>query len=190
MSTILYYSTKCSFCTALIARLRRENGGQDMHFVCIDKRVKEPNGTVSVVLKNNQKIRLPPTVKEVPSLLLLNRGHRVLSGKEVSEHLFGRTSQTVESRAEAPCEPAAFSFSNGANGVVSDGFSFLDQSADDLSSKGGGGTRQMYHYATFDQNDAIETPPDTYEPGKITESEMERKQKERDLDIPVVAPRR
>jgi len=161
-----------------------------MHFVCIDKRVRESDGSVSVILKNNQKIRLPPTVREVPSLLLLNRGHRVISGQEVGEHLFGEAKQNADAHPVANCEPAAFSFSNGGNGVVSDGFSFLDQSADELSSKGGGGTRQMYHYATFDQNDAIETPPDTYEPGKITESEMERKQKERDLDVPVVAPRR
>ena len=45
-------------------------------------------------------------------------------------------------------------------GVMSDSYSFLNQSADELSAKGNGGTKQMYNYCSITDNISINTPKD------------------------------
>ena len=90
------------------------------------------------------------------ALLLLNRGNRVLFGEEIKDFIKPRE-KSVESMIMGG-EPLAFSFSN-ENEIVSDKFSFLDMSADDLLAKGGGGMRMLYNYATLDSETSIETPP-------------------------------
>jgi hypothetical protein len=69
-------------------------------------------------------------------------------------------------------------------GVVSDNFSFLDQSSDSLSAKGDGGLRQLHQYATLAHVDKIETPPDNYVPDKIGEVSLETLQQQRNKEIP------
>ena len=66
--------------------------------------------------------------------------------------------------------------------IVSDNYSFLDMTSDDLSAKGGGGTRQMHSYASLDFNDKIQTPEDNYDPNKVNEGDLEKLQRERDAD--------
>ena len=83
---------------------------KDMHFVCIDNRVKEANGKINVILGNGAKILLPPNVTKVPALLLLNRGNRVLFGEEIKEFIRPKK-KSVESMIMGG-EPLAFSFSN------------------------------------------------------------------------------
>ena len=68
-------------------------------------------------------------------------------------------------------------------GVSSDSYSFLDQSADDLSAKGSGGLRQSHHYAHIMHQDQIETPPDTYSADTIGEVSINKIQSQRDNDI-------
>ena len=84
-------------------------------------------------------------------------------------------------------EPNAFSLgreSMGSGfGVASDNYSFLDQSADELSAKGNGGMRQLYNYATIDFVDKIETPPDTYSPDKVGSVSLEQLQQKRQSEI-------
>jgi hypothetical protein len=46
---------------------------------------------------------------------------------------------------------------------MSDSFSFLDMGADDLSTKGSGGTRQMYNYTGLeDASEQMRTPTDDF----------------------------
>ena len=71
----------------------------------------------------------------------------------------------------------------GGFGVASDNYSFLDQSADELSAKGNGGMRQLYNYATIDLVDKIETPPDNYTPDKVGSVSLEQLQQKRNSDI-------
>jgi len=83
-------------------------------------------------------------------------------------------------------EPNSFSLgreSMGGFGVASDNYSFLDQTADELSAKGNGGMRQLYNYATLDLVDKIETPPDNYSPDKVGSVSLEQLQQKRNLDI-------
>jgi hypothetical protein len=65
-------------------------------------------------------------------------------------------------------------FSNG--GIVSDNFSFLDQSDTELSVKGNGGLRQMHNYVTLNDsmNLTMKLPQDDYDykNDKLKEGEM------------------
>jgi hypothetical protein len=77
----------------------------------------------------------------------------------------------------------AFSFNGSGFGVVSDNYSFLDQSADALQAKGDGGLRQMHHYATLENSDKINTPEDKYQPDKIGQVSVEKLQQSRNSQI-------
>ena len=78
MSNILYYSNYCENSKNLLRNLSRSKIQEDLHYICIDKRIKQPNGNIYILLKNGQQIILPPTVTKVPALLQLNRGNNVL----------------------------------------------------------------------------------------------------------------
>ena len=63
---------------------------------------------------------------------------------------------------------------------MSDNFSFLDQSVESLSAKGDGGLRQIRNNTLLEHVDAIETPPDNYQPNTIgNTTSMDKIQQER-----------
>lgn len=186
MSTILYYSNHCPNCQQLLRALARSTAKDDIHFVCIDDRVTKQDGSTHVRLKNQQELLLPPTITKVPALLLLNKGHHVLFGEDIGRHFQPREAQAaIEATGAGGGEPQAFSFGGGSGGygVASDTFSFLDQTAEQMSAKGEGGMRQQHHYARLGQEDNIQTPPDTYEPDKVGPATIESVQTERDAAL-------
>tara|TARA_R110001592_G_scaffold147864_2_gene372398 strand:- start:571 stop:1083 length:513 start_codon:yes stop_codon:yes gene_type:complete len=158
----------------------------DIHFICIDKRVRKPNGSTNVILADGEEILLPPNVTKVPALMLLNRGNRVLFGEEINTFIKPQEININNVSTMNNGEPNAFSFMDSATGgfgVASDNFSFLDQEPDELSAQGNGGMRQQHHYAGLNSHSAIETPPDTYTPNKVGEISVENLQSKRDRDI-------
>jgi len=169
MSQILYYSNYCENCKKLLQQLSKSQVKNDMHFICIDKRVQKTNGAIYIILENTQEIILPPTVTKVPALLLLNKSHHVLFGDDIYNHLQPLEENVNNIATKYDGEPAAFSLNNGLSsiGVASDNYSFLDQNSEALSAKGNGGMRQLYNYATINHQDNITTPPDTYESDTI-----------------------
>ena len=191
MSSILYYSNYCQNCKDLLQSISRSAIKDEIHFICLDNRVKRPNGATYVILSNNQEILLPPTITKVPALLLLNRGHHVLFGDDIKNHLEPKQIALNQSATINNGEPMAYSFNTcGAMnaggsgfGVASDNYSFLDQNSDDLAAKGNGGMRQQHHYATPESEYMIETPPDNYSPDKVGTVSMEQLQQSRANDI-------
>jgi hypothetical protein len=79
-------------------------------------------------------------------------------------------------------EPLAFSFDEMGH-TLSDNYSYLDMSADELSAKGNGGLRQMHNYMSINGDLSISTPPDTYTPDKVGSVDMSQLQAQRDMDI-------
>ena len=79
-------------------------------------------------------------------------------------------------------EPLAFSMNEMGSGL-SDNYSYLDMSAEELSAKGEGGLRMMHHYSTIKQNDSIATPPDDYVPNKVGNVDISKLQAQRNKDI-------
>jgi hypothetical protein len=150
MSSILYYSKYCETSKKYLQLLSKSNVQKDIHFICIDKRVKEANNKTYIVLDNGQKIVLPENVTKVPALLLLNQGYAVLYGEQILQHLKPRQEVEVRQATQNNMEPMAFSLGGGGGtgfgAVVSDQYSFLDQAPEDLEAKGNGGMRQMHNY--------------------------------------------
>ena len=187
MSSIIYYSTYCDKSKAVLTALSKSQVSNDIHFLCIDKRVKSSTGAVHIITESGEKVLLPPQVNRVPALLLLNKGHLVLYGEQILQHFQPKNVALNDHATGFNGEPNAFALgreSMGSGfGVASDNYSFLDQSPDELSAKGNGGMRQLYNYATIDLVDKIETPPDTYSPDKVGSVSMEQLQQKRQSEI-------
>ena len=191
MSHILYYSNYCNNCKNLLQNLAKNYNSKEIHFICVDKRIQEQEGTY-LILEKGEKVILPPSITNVPALLLLNHGHRVVFGNEISNHLVAKNNHNTNTNTNTNnvinssnnVDPEAFDFNGGVYGVCSDNFSFWDLNDDDLSTKGNGGMRQLYNYATVDMNNGIETPPDNYAPDKVGDVSLEKLQQERNEDLP------
>jgi hypothetical protein len=121
---------------------------KEVHFICIDKRVKDTNNKTYIVLENGQQIILPENVTKVPGLLLLNEGYQVLYGEQILQYLKPKQQQEVKQATQNNMEPMAFSLGGGGSfgDIVSDQYSFLDQDPSDLEATGNGGMRQMHNY--------------------------------------------
>jgi len=148
MSSILYYSKYCDVCKKYLQHLSKSDFQKDIHFICIDRRIKDSNNKTFIILENGQKIILPENITKVPALLLLNQGYQVLYGDQIIQHLKPRQQQEVRHATQNNMEPMAFSLGGGGGfgNIVSDHYSFLDQGPDDLKAEGNGGMRQMHNY--------------------------------------------
>jgi len=148
MSCILYYSKYCEVSKKYLQLLSKSDYQKDIHFICIDKRVKDANNKTYIILENQQKIILPENVTKVPALLLLNQGYNVLYGEQILQYLKPRQQQEIRQATQNNMEPMAFSLGGGGgfSDVVSDKYSFWDQDSSELSAEGSGGMRQMHNY--------------------------------------------
>ncbi len=183
MSSVLYYSNHCSNSKALLNYLSKTSVKNDIHFVCIDQRIKK-NNRIYIVMSNGSHLPLPENVTGVPALLLLNKGNRVAYGEEILSILrpIEEERNTIANRGNG--EPSSYAFGDsGLYGVASDQYSFLDQDASSMSAKGDGGLRQMHSYATIDMRDNIDTPVDNYVPDKIGSVDMEQLNQNRNAQV-------
>lgn len=200
MSSILYYSKYCEVSKKYIQILSKTNTQNDIHFICIDKRVKDSNNKTYIVLENGQKIILPDNVTRVPALLLLTKGYQVLYGEQILEHLKPRQVEEVRQATQNNMEPMAFSFGGGFSDIVSDNYSFLDQAPEDMEAKGNGGMRQMHNYvdlntafsgqlSEYGKNDETNTTirgatkMGEDASNQVMEDRMRKMKEERDADI-------
>ncbi len=188
MSSILYYSKFCDHSNKLLQTLSKANSQKDIHFICIDKRVKEANNKIFIVLENGQKIIMPENVNRVPALLLLNQNYQVLYGEAILNHLKPAQEVAVKKATQNNMEPMAFSFGGGGFGdIVSDAYSFLDQGSEELQAKGNGGMRQMHNYVDLNYSDNITTPADDHDykgSNKISgDLTVEQLQQQRDAEL-------
>lgn len=165
MDSILYYSNFCGNSKIALQMIGKSHLKDNMHFICVDNRRVEDNGQVVAILETGKEIRLPPNLKSVPAVLLLNRGYRLLTGSDILEYIQPKLDALNKAATGAQGEPMAYSFSGGGH-IASDTFSFLDQTAEELEAKGDGGAKQLYHYARPGQDYSIETPPDAGESEK------------------------
>jgi hypothetical protein len=194
MSSILYYSNYCEPSKKLLQTITKTQNVKDIHFICIDKRTKDSNGKTYIILENSQKIIMPENVTRVPALLLLNQNYKVIYGDEIYQHLKPQVIQEVKQATKNNMEPLNYqdgfsAFSGFGGGIVSDNYSFLDQSDTELSVKGNGGLRQMHNYVSLNDamNLTMHLPKDDheYKSDKLKEGEMsvESLQRKRDQEI-------
>ena len=187
MSSILYYSNFCEHSKKLLQTISKANVSKDIHFICIDKRTKDANNKIYIILENGQKIIMPENVSRVPALLLLNQGYQVLYGEAIVQHLKPKQEAMVKQATQNNLEPMAFAFGGGFGNVASDQYSFLDMDSDSLSAKGDGGVRQMHNYVDLNYSDNISTPEDEQDyksAGKISgDLTVEKLLQQREQDL-------
>jgi hypothetical protein len=186
MSSVLYYSNYCDKCKSILRLLGKSKDNDDIHFICIDKRVKSNNGAIYVILENQQKIVLPPQIQKVPAMLLLRENNKVIFGNEIVDRVKPKEDFNNSKATGFNGEPTAFALGNdntGGFGVASDSFSYWDQGSDELLAQGNGGSRQMYNYAGVEYASSIETPPDTWTPDKVEEGAFKQMEEQRNQDM-------
>jgi hypothetical protein len=179
MSCILYYSNFCEPSKKLLQTVSKTQNVNNMHFVCIDKRVKDSSGKVFIVLQTGQQLLMPESVTRVPALLLLNQNYKVIYGDDIYKHLRPQVTQEIKQATKNNMEPITYqdgfsSFGGFSGGIVSDNYSFLDQNDSELSVKGNGGLRQMHNYVTLSESNnlSMSLPKDDVEYSKIKEGEI------------------
>ena len=52
MSIALYYSNYCDHCKELLMKVSRTKTSNDIHFICIDNRSKQSDGSTHIILEN------------------------------------------------------------------------------------------------------------------------------------------
>jgi hypothetical protein len=195
MSSILYYSNFCEPSKKLLQTVSKTDIAKDIHFICIDKRVKE-NGKMFIILQNGQKIVMPENVTKVPALLLLNQQYKVIYGDQIYQQLKPAQEVQVQRATKNNMEPSAFldgfGFGSGlgfGSGVISDYFSFLDQNDTELGTKGEGGLRQMHSYVSLENSNilSMHLPQDDhdYKADKLKDGELniESLQRKREQEL-------
>jgi hypothetical protein len=195
MSSILYYSNYCEPSKKLLQTVTKTQNAKDIHFICIDKRTKDPSsGKIFIILQNGQKLIMPENVTKVPALLLLNQNYKVIYGDDIYQHLRPQVKQEIKQATKNNMEPVNFqdgfsAFSGFGGNIASDNYSFLDQSDSELSVRGDGGLRQMHNYVSLNDsmNLTMHLPQDEhdYKSDKLKEGEMsvESLQRKRDQEI-------
>ena len=190
MSSILYYSNFCEHSKKLLQTVSKTSVAKEIHFICIDNRVKDSNNKVFIVLQNGQKIIMPENVTKVPALLLLKQNYKVIYGESIYEYFKPQEKIITKQATQNNLEPMAFSFGgfggmSTSGGIASDNYSFLDMDSDSLGTKGNGGLRQMHSYVSLNDKYEIPTPVDDHEYNKIKDGEMkiEDLQRQRDQEL-------
>ena len=184
----LYYSNYCKHSQKVLQYLVKNNLVNQLSFICIDKRSRDPNNNqMYITLENGKRVIMPPNIQSVPSLLLVKRNYQVISGEDIIRH-FQPSAQTPQSGLTRfngePIGTALMSSNSGMN-ILSEPYTMYNLTPEELSAKGNGGRRQMYNYVSAHQDIvSINTPPDTYHPDKVaTDVTVDVLQQKRNSDI-------
>jgi len=178
---IVYYSKYCEHSNNLLKILSKTNLKDKIHFLPVDKRIIKTDRTY-VVLDNGQEILMPDVIKQVPALLLLHYGNRTLFGEEILK--FYRPQIDKERKVANPGNDEPKSFSIKETGpLMSDSYSYLDQSSDEMGVKGNGGLRQMHNFTKIGDHVTIDTPPEDYVKERMNEDALKKYEEERSKNI-------
>ncbi len=186
----LYYSNYCKHSKKVLDFLSKSGITEKLNCICIDKRKRDPNtNQMFIQLDDGKQVLMPPNLSSVPALLLINKGYSLVLGSDIIQHYEPEVKKKLESANFGDGEPSSYTIqsSSGGSNIVSEQFTFYNMSPDELSAKGTGGQRQLYNYVPVsNSNNAINTPPDTYKPDKVSnEVTIDTLQQQRNADVPM-----
>jgi len=186
----LYYSNYCKHRKKVLDFLSKSGIAEKLNCICIDKRKRDPNTNQMLIhLDDGKQVLMPPNLSSVPALLLINKGYSLVLGSDIIQHYEPEVKKKLESANFGDGEPSSYTIqsSSGGSNIVSEQFTFYDMSPDELSAKGAGGQRQLYNYVPVaNSNNAIDTPPDSYKPDKVSnEVTIDTLQQQRNADVPM-----
>ena len=178
----LFYSKYCKHSIHILNIIEKSEVKDNFNYICIDKRFTKDN-IVHITMMDGSTIQLPPMINRVP-VLLLKPNYELLSGNQIIDYIQPQSNSLSEEKQNILNEPETFSIGkdNSMTGVMSDNFSFLDMSNEELSATGNGGIRQLYHYAQLDSNPTIETPMNEEKSKKLNTS-IEQLQEKRNNEL-------
>jgi hypothetical protein len=182
MTVICYYSNFCEPSKKLLQVMSHSKLKDEVHFICIDKRTRGAGGQ-TVLEVNGQQVLLPPMITRVPALFLVET-RRALFEDDIYKYLQPQEAALNHVATGGMGEPECFSDQMLG---MSDSYSFWDQGADELGTKGNGGMRQQHRFVAVDEMFSINTPKDDYEPDKIGKKgtkTLEEYKAEREMSIP------
>lgn len=167
---ILYYSNHCKHCKKILQVLSKTQVKEKVSFICIDNRhLDQQTNQTFILLNNGKKVIMPPNLVSVPALLKVKENYKMILGDEIIEYLHPDIISSQSEELKQNGEPNSYSFNDIKDNIMSESFTFYDLTPDELSAKGSGGRRQMYNYVSVsDSNTPIYTPPDNYNPDKIS----------------------
>lgn len=185
---LFYYSNHCKHCQSLLEYIGNSSLKNILHFINIDNRFKQGN-QILIRLENNNIVALHPSVKNVPTLIELNGNDtQITEGSNILSILKKMQYDLNMKATNNNGEPLAFGMHQLGGSVVSDYYSFLDQSSEEMGAKGNGGLRQMHNYVNVNETNSgyIQTPTENYSPDKISNSgfSIDSLKKQREMDIP------
>ena len=187
---ILYYSNYCKHSQKILQFLVKGDLTKQISCICIDKRSRDPKtNQLKIILENGTIVSMPPNVHSVPALLLVNKNYQLVLGDDIIHHYEPKIIEKLSSANFGNGEPMGFSIhsisGSGGSNIVSEQFTSYDMSPEELSAKGRGGKRQMYNYVSaIDDNNFIQTPPDTYRPDKLSSNiTIDTLQQKRNADV-------
>lgn len=188
---IFYYSNFCKHSKKILDFLVKGGIVESLSCICIDKRTRNPKtNQISIMLENGKQAIMPPNLKYVPALLLVNDNYKLVLGSDIIRHFEPKIKAKLSSANFGNGEPLAYAISSasgsGGSNIVSEQFTYYNMTPDELSAKGAGGRRQMYNYVPVgEDSNFIQTPPDTYRPDKIANGvTIESLQEKRNSDVP------
>jgi hypothetical protein len=185
----LYFSHFCKFSSAILQELNKAGFQDKFVYLCIDKRVVRNNITY-ILLPNGREFPLPPMISRVP-VLLLKPKFEILSGNQILEYIKPQINTIKQEKTMLYEEPNPFDLNRDTtkrSGVMSDNFSFLDSSPNELTPQGNGGMRQMYTYSGIDGPPTFSTNMEAVEGDKKAKMNysMEEIEQMRNADFPSV----
>ena len=176
MSIVIYYSNFCDPSKKLLQKVAKTKLSQEIHFICIDRRQRDSKGN-TILFVQNEQVMLPPQVTKVPALYQIE-SKQVLFGDDIYAHLLPQEVAINQVATNGNFDPDAFSIFGMSK--LSDTYSFLDTSVEDLGAKGSGGLRQLKRFATLEDQSSIHCPKDEYSPDKVSSKTLEDYKAERD----------
>lgn len=168
---ILYYSNYCKHSKTVLDFLVKRDLVKQLNCLCVDRRTTNPQtGQMQLILENGNTVTMPPNIHSVPSLLLVKENYRCIMGHiQIIGHFKGTVSENEDMAFQGEGEPLGFSLGGVSGGIQSEKFTSYGASSDDLSAKGTGGNRPLYHYVPANgATSMIETPPETYKSTKLS----------------------
>ena len=170
MPNIIYYSSNCDKCIKLLSAIGNKKLENTLYF-SVDKRENVDNQTY-LILENGSRVLLPLNITSVPSLLIIDENtnkNTLKKGNEIYSYLNINISNSnsnsninntnnIKDEEDISC----YSLNSKPEYIVSDTFSYIETSADDLLAEGDGGLSQLHNYSTLDAIHKIHTPKDNY----------------------------
>lgn len=169
---ILYYSNYCKHSKKILQFFVNNNLTEQLNFICLDKRKQDPKtGQIYIILENGTQILLPPNVHSVPALLLVKQNYNVVLGDDILARFQEKIKTQNHDATLGNGEPIGVALDSVRIGtIISEQYTAYGATPEDLSTKGKSGNRPLYNYVSANSDtSAINTPPDTYRPDKVSE---------------------